>query len=151
MTAISLATCDADFLRDHRHASDPVFALKWGVSDYNYELIPIKYGDFTGPRIFAVSFFPYAKDVAPGDELYERLCLRFEKHGGVALEECEMFPMRYPTNGAVADFLAAELEAAVTGNKELWIQKFLVPFAPPRISTIFGHSFHAAVYPFCCG
>jgi hypothetical protein len=56
MTTISLATCDADFLRDH--ANDPLFALKWRIPDYNYELIPIKYGDLTGPHIFSVSFFP---------------------------------------------------------------------------------------------
>ncbi|KAJ7364927.1 hypothetical protein DFH08DRAFT_950470 [Mycena albidolilacea] len=71
--------------RDDRHRlrpelpqatwNDPVFALKWRVGGLgNYEVMPIKYGDSDGPHLFAVCFFLYRKDVAPGDEDYERLC-----------------------------------------------------------------------------
>jgi hypothetical protein len=41
---------------------------------------------------------------------------------------------------AVADFLAAQLEAAVTRNKELW--EFLVPFTLPvrAVTSLLSHS-----------
>ncbi|KAJ7700245.1 hypothetical protein B0H14DRAFT_3904371 [Mycena olivaceomarginata] len=119
---VSQAQMTAYLPRHMRRREGPLFALKWRISDYNYELIPIKYGDLTGTHIFArlCSWPREGRDAL----WYEA----FGKHGGVALEECEMFTMRYPTNGAVADFLAAELEAAVTRNRELW--KFLVPFTP---------------------
>ncbi|KAJ7784973.1 hypothetical protein DFH07DRAFT_786425 [Mycena maculata] len=142
LTAISLAVCDEAFRRKYK--GDPVFALKWHVDRYHYELLPIEDGDDTVPHLFAISFFPYLKDATTSDKLFSRLrCLsdeqkntwheRFGQHAGLALEDLEPHTIRYPTNGAIADFLGQELQAAINANKELW--DFLVPLpSPPPVS-----------------
>jgi hypothetical protein len=120
---MTATVCDLNFLR--RHGNDPVFALKWRVGGFgNDEVMPIKYGDSDGPHLFAVCFFLYRKDVAPGDEDYEWLCSvlreerdvlwyqRFGRHTGAPLED-EVLTIRYPTNGACTRGLFAFVQVLI--------------------------------------
>ncbi|KAJ7238772.1 hypothetical protein B0H12DRAFT_1237777 [Mycena haematopus] len=133
LKAISVAVC-----KGFRGAS--VFGLKWHVGNYNYELLPMGPGGHNSPHLFAISFFPYLKDATASDMLFSRLCSlsdeqkntwheRFGQHAGLVLEDLEPHTMRYPTNGAVADFMSEEIQAAIEANEELW--KFLVPIPSP--------------------
>ncbi|KAJ7043806.1 hypothetical protein C8F04DRAFT_678599 [Mycena alexandri] len=138
LTAISLAVCDEAFRKKYK--GDPVFALKWHVDRYNYELLPMEDGDDTVPHLFAISFFPYLKDATTSDKLFCRLTSlsderkntwheRFGQYAGLALKDLEPHTMRYPTHGATAHFLGQELQAAINANKELW--DCLVPLPSP--------------------
>ncbi|KAJ7812960.1 hypothetical protein B0H13DRAFT_500013 [Mycena leptocephala] len=144
LTAISLAVCDEAFRRKYK--GDPVFALKWQVDRYNYELLPMEDGDDTVPHLFAISFFPYLKDATTSDKLFCRLTSlsderknkwheRFGQYAGLALKDLEPHTMRYPTNGATADFLEQELQTAIDANKELWDCLVPLPSPSPRLPT----------------
>jgi hypothetical protein len=126
------------------------------VSKYgNYEVMPMKYGDSDGPHLFAVCFFPYQKDVASSDEVYERLYsvwreewdTRYERlgrHVDVVPHQrpCaqwifESSPVFLISLRVVVEFLTQELESVITANKELW--ELLAPLPAPwkvRLSSL---------------
>ncbi|KAJ7485111.1 hypothetical protein B0H11DRAFT_2018158 [Mycena galericulata] len=128
MVAMSHAACDDKFLK--RHRSLPVFALKWHVSRYNYEILD---GDRPRTYLFAVHFFPWR-----GDELKDAPALTdeqrkawFERYGQHT--SCETYEERtvpYPTDGAVADFLE-ECIQEVIAEHNLW--HFLEPVIPANV------------------
>ncbi|KAJ7824396.1 hypothetical protein B0H14DRAFT_3145720 [Mycena olivaceomarginata] len=54
MESMARNVCDAEFLK--RHGDDCVYALKWHVSRYEYEILD---NDRPGTYFFAVHFFPW--------------------------------------------------------------------------------------------
>ncbi|KAJ7173801.1 hypothetical protein C8R46DRAFT_123487 [Mycena filopes] len=131
LTAISLAVCDDTFRKN------PVFALKWHIERFHYELIPLEDGDDT-PHLFALSFFPYTKNAKVSDARFNRARSlseqqknvwqeRFGRHAGLSLDDMELHTIRYPTHGAIANFLEQEIEAAVRSNNEFWEFMVQVP------------------------
>ncbi|KAJ7911175.1 hypothetical protein B0H13DRAFT_2660652 [Mycena leptocephala] len=131
LTTISLAVCDEAFRRKYK--GDPVFALKWQVDRYNYELLPMEDGDETVPHLFRHLLLSlperrhYFRQAVLSPYLFVRLAEEY-----MALKYLEPHTMRYPTNGAAADLLEQELQAAIDANKELW--DCLVP--PPSPSPV---------------
>ncbi|KAJ6463482.1 hypothetical protein C8R45DRAFT_1025920 [Mycena sanguinolenta] len=142
MTAISRAVCDDAFCK--KNPGGPVFALKWFIGRYRYELLPIDNGNDSMPHLFAISFFPYLKDATSSDALFSRLSSpseeekkmwfeRFGQHTGIKLEDLEMYTMLYPTFGAIESFVISQVQQVINSREELW--HFLVPLPSRSAAT----------------
>ncbi|KAJ7238757.1 hypothetical protein B0H12DRAFT_1137057 [Mycena haematopus] len=136
MKAVSLAVC-----KGFRGGS--VFALKWHVGKYHCEILRM---DDSNDALFAISFFPYLRNATPSDKLFNRLCSlsdeqkntwleRFGQHAGLVLEDLKPHTMRYPTNGAPANFMTEALQTAIHANKELRALVVPIPTPSPRLPT----------------
>ncbi|KAJ7485079.1 hypothetical protein B0H11DRAFT_2018060, partial [Mycena galericulata] len=134
MVAMAHAACDDKFLK--RYRSLPVFALKWHVSRYNYEILD---GDSPRTYLFAVHFFPWRgnelKDApALTDEQRKAWLERYGQH--TASETYEERTAPYPTDGAVADFLEQCIQEVIADHN-LW--HFLEPAFPRMLSLQRAH------------
>ncbi|KAJ6626473.1 hypothetical protein B0H10DRAFT_1998499 [Mycena sp. CBHHK59/15] len=144
MQAISRSVCDDDFLARYGH--ELILALKWRANEFKYEILPTKDNDRASHHLFAIKFFPYLKDVpATASIVFSRLCSlsneqknawheTFGKHTGVPLDDYEQITMRYPTNGAAADFLQQQLQEVINADCELW--ELLEPIVPRRAGAV---------------
>ncbi|KAJ7503937.1 hypothetical protein B0H11DRAFT_1905826 [Mycena galericulata] len=117
MESMARNVCDAEFLK--RHGGDCVYALKWHVRRYEYEILD---NDRPGTHFFAIDFFPWLgadlkKAPALSDEQRDFWHQPFGRHA--TAESYEERTVPYPTNGGAPQFLEGRLQDVIAAH-DLW-------------------------------